>query len=150
MTLAGSHFSQDGRGRSETLRSRRRFGCPAKGTPRKINILHLKIMIFNRNLLFQRSILRFHVNLPGCTLLKIGDPVTIGIETPSTYYFGSGEHTAPPGWQYMLAVGNPNLNLHICVSYWVGGIDLSKRFVTTGFVGLLWQGGPPIVINWVK
>ena len=35
-------------------------------TPRKINSLNLKMMVWKMIFLFQRRILRFHVNLPGC------------------------------------------------------------------------------------
>ena len=65
--------------------------------PGRLTFCTWKSWFFNRNLLFQRSILRFHVNLPGCTIL-------------------------------------------------LGGIDLSKRFVTMGF--FLWQGGAADRYKW--
>ena len=36
-------------------------------TPRKINGWNLKITQLKRNIIFQSIILRFHVNLPGCS-----------------------------------------------------------------------------------
>ena len=37
-----------------------------EGTPLKINMVHLKITCLKRKLIFQITIFRFHVDLPGC------------------------------------------------------------------------------------
>ena len=42
------------------------YGYDNLGTPRKIDMVHLQISHLERNMIFQTSMIMFHVNLQGC------------------------------------------------------------------------------------